>query len=180
MKSADGIPVLSAREASSQDKTTYRKGDKIEFILYFDPLPEEVSSFDLIENMFGEWNTVDVSLTDGAPSRETQKIGTCKYDDVIKKPTFPGQDMNSFSKWVTERLIYPKKLRRVGQEGKVVFEVLIDVSGNAHFKIIEPSLKEFNAEATRIVKSAPKWTPATIRGVPVECYVRFSVFFMLM
>lgn len=180
LTSADGIPVLSAREASSQDKASYRKGDRIGFILYFDPLPEDVSSFDFIENLFSEWNMVDVSLTDGAPSWEAQKIGTCRYDDVIKKPTFLGQDMNSFPKWVTARLIYPEKLRRTGQEGKILFEVLIDVFGNAHFKIIEPSLKEFNAEATRVVKSAPKWTPATIRGMPVECYVRFPVFFMLM
>lgn len=179
LTSADGIPVLSEREASSQDKKNYKKGDKIDFVLYFDPLPEEVSSFDLIEDMFSTWNIVDVSLADGAPSWEEQKIGTCPYDDVIKKPTFLGQEMNSFSHWVTSRLIYPEKLRRTGQEGEVVFEIIIDILGVAHYQIIEPSLTEFNAEATRIVKSAPKWAPGTIRGMPVECSLRFPVYFML-
>lgn len=179
LTSADGIPVLNEREASSQGKITYKKKDRIEFVLYFDPLPEEVSSFDLIEDMFSSWNMVDISLSDGAPSWEEQKIGTCPYDDVIKKPTFLGQEMNSFSSWVTSRLIYPEELRLAGLEGKVVFEILIDILGDAHYRIIEPSLTEFNAEATRIVKSAPKWTPGTIRGMPVECSLRFPVYFML-
>ena len=179
LTSADGIPVLSMGEASSQDKKSYRKGDKIEFILYFAPLPEEVSSFDLIEGLFSEWNRVDVSLTDGAPSWEEQKTGTCQYDDVIKKPTFLGQDMNSFSKWVAARLIYPEELHQAGQEGKVVFEIHIDNLGNAHYQIIEPSWEEFNAEAARVVKSAPKWAPAIIRGMPVKCFIRFPVYFML-
>lgn len=174
---ADGLQIRKGGEELSN--TIYKRGDRLEFTLYFDPLPEDVERFDLIEDLYSSWNRVDISLTDGAVSREEQRTGTCPYENVIKEPTFMGQDKNSFSKWVTPRLRYLEDLRLSEQEGKMTFEMVIDAEGYPHFQIIKASLPAFNAEALRVVTDSPQWTPATVRGKPVRCTLIFPVIFQL-
>lgn len=179
LTAAEGIPLGTEEEMSSLKETVYKAGDKLEFTLYFGALPEDVSSFDFIESLSGDWTRVDISLVDGAASREEQRTGTCPYDEVIKYPTFLGQNRNSFSKWVNARLHYPEDLRLAGKEGLVKLKIDIDADGNADYQIIEYSLLAFNAEALRVVADAPKWAPATVRGKPAECSLIFPVIFKL-
>lgn len=178
LTSSDGI-LIHRYGDFSQEKTLYKANEKLEFTLYFAPLPDDVNSFDFIESLFSSWNRVDISLSEGAPSGEEQRTGECPFDDVIKYPTFLGRDRNSFSRWVNAHLVYPDGLRNAGIEGQVKLLMSIDVDGTTGYEIVKYSEYAFNAEALRVVNSAPKWSPATIRGVTVKCHFIFPVIFKL-
>lgn len=178
LKDAEGVQICREGE-TPPDKIRHKAGEKYEFTLYFDPIPDDVSNFDFIEKLFGDINRVDISLTEGAASREEQRIVTCPYDDVIKGPTFLGQEMNSFSKWVGSHLRYPWESQMNDEEGRLVIRIHIDTDGNAQYEIVEASSAALNIEAMRVVTDAPKWEPATICGKPVGCSLNFPVIFEL-
>ena len=96
------------------------------------------------------------------------------------KPSFKGGDANEFSKWVNMHLIYPKKAKENGVQGRVSVKFTIDVDGRVKdvevINGVEPSL---NAEAVRVVSSSPKWEPARQGGKPIAVTYFFPVVFQL-
>ena len=84
------------------------------------------------------------------------------------KASFPGGD-TAQSEFINKTLVYPADAKANGVEGVVVvsFTVKADGSiGNIKIKrMVDPDLE---AEAIRVVKKMPAWTPATKDGKPVD------------
>ena len=97
------------------------------------------------------------------------------------KPSFQGGDTKTFSNWVTYRLVYPEACRLAGNEGTCRFKFTIDKTG----KMVDIELEEtsgyplLDAEAYRVIASAPAWTPGSIHGEPVKVVYHFPVIFKL-
>lgn len=179
LKEAAGIAIYDRTKKVSRKKYSHRRGETMKFTLYFDPLPDEVDNFDFIEDVFSGKNAVGISLSEGASSREQQKIGECPYEDIITEPTFLGAEKYSFSQWVNPRLVYPEILSDLGKEGRLIIEITIEEDGKTSYRVMEETLAPFNDEAMRVVLSAPMWSPAAFRGKPVRCHIKFPVIFQL-
>ena len=100
--------------------------------------------------------------------------GILPYTSVEAKPTFNGGDADSFVKYVQQNIKYPENALENGVEGKVTVNFVVDANGKIrNAKVVNGVDDELNAEALRVVESAPAWTPAKQNGknVPVTCSI---------
>ena len=100
--------------------------------------------------------------------------GIVPYASVEAKPTFNGGDADSFVKYVQQNIKYPENALENGVEGKVTVNFVVDANGKIrNAKVVNGVDDELNAEALRVVESAPAWTPAKQNGknVPVSCSI---------
>lgn len=76
------------------------------------------------------------------------------------KPAFMGKDENTFSRWVTERLVYPLECKKDNIEGTVVVSFRIGKDGKIQdVNVIESPHYLLSAEALRVINYSPDWTP---------------------
>ena len=89
--------------------------------------------------------------------------------------------MNSFSKWVSENIVYPKEAFENRISGVVTAQFSIDTDGSlADIRILRGSGNEsLNAEALRVLSSSPKWEPAYSDGKPARVTIQFPIFFQV-
>ena len=104
--------------------------------------------------------------------------GKTFLERLDRQPSFQGKEgqegAKAFSKWVNEHVKRPAN----GEKGTVVVDYAIGRNG----KVQEVQLKRgatpaLDAEAVRVVKSAPKWKPAKYDGVPVRLTAYVTVVF---
>ena len=104
------------------------------------------------------------------------------YSDCDVRPAFLGsRDPASFlEKWVYAYLKYPEEAVRMGIQGRVVVDFIIDAAGNVKdVKVrrgVDPLLDD---EAVRIISASPKWQPGRLRGKKVDVSVSYPVEFKL-
>lgn len=178
----ENIDFYAGDEPSSDAEYVYNKGEKRTFNLIFGPLPDGVGSLDFFGNTCDKWQCVNISLENGASSRNEQKIGRYPYEAVITTPTFNGEDPRcAFSEWVNSYVIYPAGLRDKGITGKVEIEIQVKEDGDVMYRVLEKTHPQFALEVLRVVCNTPSsmWTPLLIRGKAVECRYTFPVIFML-
>ncbi|MBR10862.1 MAG: energy transducer TonB [Rickettsiales bacterium] len=89
-------------------------------------------------------------------------------DFVEEMPSFPG-GIQAFYQYVSKNMDYPARARRMGIEGKVFVQFIIDQQGN----IVEATaVKGIGAgcdeEAVRVLEGAPQWNPGKQRGRAVK------------
>lgn len=97
---------------------------------------------------------------------------------VEEKPSFMGGDANAFSKWVNERLIYPKDAKKNGIQGRVTLQFTVDTDGTvSEVKVLRGVNPSLDQEAVRVVSLSPKWIPGKQRGKPVKVTYTFPVIF---
>lgn len=78
---------------------------------------------------------------------------------VEKMPTFHGGDLNQFRNWVQGKLRYPQ-IAQNGISGRVIMSFVIERDGTlTNIEILQSPDRSLSEEATRVVKSSPKWEP---------------------
>ena len=99
---------------------------------------------------------------------------------VEQKPSFQGGDANSFSRWISQHLVYPEIAQQNGVSGRVMvqFTVFKDGSvGNVRLlRGVDPSLDQ---EALRVVAASPRWEPGRQRDRAVNVTYQFPVIYQL-
>ena len=101
------------------------------------------------------------------------------YDMVDVQPG-PEGGMTSFYQWVAENMQYPIQAKKVGVEGRVFIQFIVDETGNiTEVKSIKGIGAGCDAEAVRVMKSATKWTPGLVDGKPVKVRMVMPVSFKL-
>lgn len=99
---------------------------------------------------------------------------------VEEKPTFRGEDSDEFSRWVNQRLEYPKNAKQNFIQGRVTLTFTVAKDGSVKDVEVLKSANEYlDQEAVRVVSSSPKWTPGRIDGQPVAVKYTFPVIFQL-
>ena len=99
---------------------------------------------------------------------------------VEEKPRFMGGDANSFSKWVNERLVYPKIAKENGVQGRVVLQFTVAKDGSVkNIKVLRGVDPALDNEAVRVVSMSPAWTPGRQRDRAVPVTYTFPVIFQL-
>lgn len=92
---------------------------------------------------------------------------------------FPGGDFAMFN-FIKESIIYPEDAKKNKESGRVYVGFSIEADGSVSDVKVERGVSEsLDAEALRIMKSMPKFEPATIEGKAVKTYVRMPIVFTL-
>lgn len=94
-------------------------------------------------------------------------------------PQFPG-GMNQLGEYLRKNRRYPETARKAGREGRVFVSFIITEQGGIEQASVLKSLDpELDAEALRLIKTMPTWTPAKQGGQPVACRFNLPVNFKI-
>lgn len=112
-----------------------------------------------------------------APADTTKNV---VYDVTETLPQFPGgQEM--MMKYLAANIKYPASAVKAKKQGRVIVTFVIQKDGSVTKARIARSVDpELDAEALRIVKAMPNWTPGTQDGKPVNVKYTIPVIFSLM
>lgn len=94
-------------------------------------------------------------------------------------PSFPGGE-EALKKYLAENIEYPPMAEEMGIEGVVTVEFKVKADGSIGdakiVRMVDPDLEE---EALRIVKSMPRWNPASKDGEPTDAWFSLPIKFIL-
>lgn len=94
-------------------------------------------------------------------------------------PQFPG-GREVLMKYLAANIKYPASAVKGKKEGRVIVTFIVQKDGSiTHAKIVRSIDPELDAEALRVVKGMPKWTPGTQLGKPVSVKYTLPVKFSL-
>lgn len=126
--------------------------------------------------------------TDAVVSDEPQKPQTVSADNlpdnalfvgVEQKPEFPGGDA-ALMKYLSDNIRYPKNAHDNKIEGRVVISFVIQKDGTiGETKILRSVDPELDAEALRVVRSLPAFTPGKMNGKAVAVWYSLPIAFKL-
>jgi protein TonB len=96
-----------------------------------------------------------------------------------QKPEYPG-GLSALYRYLSGNLKYPDVARKDGIEGTVLVQFIVDRDG----ALLEPTVsrsiqKDLDAEALRVVRRMPAWTPGIREGLPVKFRFTLPVTFRL-
>ena len=119
-----------------------------------------------------------------------EKVKTKPQTDTTKKknswdcipetmPYFPGGQVLML-KYLADNIKYPASAVKAKKQGRVIVGFIVQKDGSiTHAKIVRSIDPELDAEALRVVKGMPKWTPGTQLGKPVSVKYTLPVKFSL-
>ncbi len=100
-------------------------------------------------------------------------------DIVENYPEFPG-GMKAFYKYVGDNMKYPTQAVRMGIEGRVYVQFVVDKEGNlSEVKAIRGIGAGCDEEAERVLRESPKFIPGKQRGRPVKVRMVMPIVFKL-
>ena len=95
------------------------------------------------------------------------------YEVCEQMPTFPGGDA-ALMKYLSENVKYPALAIKAQEQGRVVVSFTVEKDGAiSDVKVARSVTPSLDAEAVRVVKAMPKWTPGKQDGQLVR--VRYNV-----
>ena len=95
-------------------------------------------------------------------------------------PKFQGGDLNTFRKWVHDRLDYPEVARENNIQGKVTVQFVIERDGSlTNIEVLRTPDKLLSDETIRVLKTSPKWEPGRQRNIPVRIRYTLPIDFTL-
>ena len=112
---------------------------------------------------------------------DTLSDGENVYEAVDAEdiPQFPGGTKALYT-FIGNNIKYPAEAAEAGVQGRVILRFIVKADGSIGktevVKSVHPAL---DAEAERIVKLMPKWTPGKSNGVPVNVWFTLPVSFKL-
>lgn len=172
------IKMMNKRRTSEIGKAKY---------LLFAPLAGVllmVSNIESVAREIGEQIPEVAEVQQKAEQAAEEKVKTKPQTDTTKKkktwdcmpetmPQFPG-GQGVLMKYLAANIKYPTSAVKAKKQGRVIVTFIVQKDGSVtHAKIAKSIDPELDAEALRIVKGMPKWTPGTQNGKPVS--VRYMV-----
>ena len=128
-----------------------------------------------------------LSLVATAPTL-AQKPAKLKYPtddrrrvyDAVEQPAVPKGGPAGYADYLASNQKYPSAAMQAKQEGTVLVTFVVEPSGSIGEVAVTQSVAPLlDAEAVRVIKAAPKWTPAHSRGKVVRQRVTVPVSFVL-
>lgn len=93
---------------------------------------------------------------------------------VEKMPQFQNGGLEKFHAWVSGRVNYPQIAMENNIQGKVILTFVIERDGTlTNIEVLQSPDRSLSEEATRVLKTSPKWTPGRQRSTPVR--VKFTL-----
>ncbi len=137
---------------------------------------EEVDDIEIDESESDEDTKVEA-----APivEDEEEEEAPMNFYVIEKKPEFPG-GLVAMQKWIRDHTKYPEVAKENGITGKVYVQFVIGKDGAVtNVKVMRSVDPYLDAEALRVIKAMPKWSPGEQRGKPVKVLFQLPVNFVL-
>ncbi len=100
---------------------------------------------------------------------------------IVEEQPSPTGGMREFYNYVAENLTYPPKASRMGIEGRVFVEFIVEKDGSlTDIKIAKGIGGGCDEEAIRVISEAPRWNPGRQRGQPVRVRRVMPIVFKLL
>jgi len=98
---------------------------------------------------------------------------------VEQQPVYPG-GMGAFYEFVQKKLKYPSQARRMGIEGKVFVQFVVDKQGNiTEVTTVRGIGAGCDQEAEKVIRASPKWKAGKQRGKAVKVRMILPITFKL-
>ena len=95
------------------------------------------------------------------------------FDVVEQMPEFPG-GMEAMIQFMQQNMKYPKDAQKLNKQGRVLVNFIIEKDGRVSNAVVVKSVwPSLDAEALRLVRAMPKWTPGKQNGKVVR--VKFTM-----
>ena len=99
---------------------------------------------------------------------------------IVEEQAAPVGGMKSFYEFVGSKMKYPAQARRMGVEGRVFCEFVVNKDGTLQdVKVIRGIGAGCDEEAIRVIQSAPAWKPGKQRGKAVRSRFNLAIIFKL-
>ena len=99
---------------------------------------------------------------------------------IVEDQPQPKGGMAAFYEYIGKKLKYPAQARRMGIEGKVFVEFVVDKDGTiTDVKAIKGIGAGCDEEAIRVIQASPKWNAGKQRGRPVKVRMILPITFKL-
>ena len=129
-----------------------------------------------------ETKAAELAKAEAKASDATAPADTTKnvvYDVTETMPQFPG-GQGVMMKYLAANIKYPASAVKAKKQGRVIVSFVIQKDGSVtNARIVRSVDPELDAEALRIVKAMPNWTPGTQDGKPVDVNYTIPVVFSL-
>lgn len=109
------------------------------------------------------------------PKPDAQEI----YDEV-EKPAIPAGGVETYAQYLADHQRYPSAALQGGKQGTVPVTFVVEKTGSiSQVKVAKSLDPALDAEAVRLISSAPRWTPAQHRGLKVRQRITVPVSFQI-
>jgi len=100
---------------------------------------------------------------------------------IVEDQPLPKGGMQEFYKYVADNLKYPARASRMGIEGRVFIEFIVEKDGSlTDIKVARGIGGGCDEEAVRVISEAPKWSPGKQRGRPVRVRMIMPIIFKIL
>lgn len=98
----------------------------------------------------------------------------------VEEMPSPEGGMQAFYSFLSKKMKYPKQARRMGMEGKVFVQFVVNEKGKmTDLEVVRGIGVGCDEEALRVMKLAPDWNPGKQRGRPVKVRMVVPIYFRL-
>lgn len=110
---------------------------------------------------------------------EESASGDPVFTVVEVMPEYPGGDAELL-KFISSNVKYPASSKEKGEQGRVICSFIVNKDGSvSDYKIVRSISAELDAEAIRVLKMMPRWTPGKQNGKSVAVKYTVPVTFRL-
>lgn len=146
-------------------------------------LPEIIEVEDEVEIELNPEVDLNIEVTIETIIEDVVYIKDEEVDEVVdfveSYPEFPG-GMKAFYKYVGDNMNYPTQAIRMGIEGRVYVQFVVDKEGNlSEVKAIRGIGAGCDQEAERVLRESPRFIPGKQRGRPVKVRMVMPIVFKL-
>ena len=107
--------------------------------------------------------------------KDSEKKEVHSAPDIL--PQFPGGD-DAMMRYISNNIIYPPSAYKEGIQGRSIIRFVITDKGKVEdIEIMRPFNRACDAEAVRVIRSMPDWTPGQKDGKPVNVYYTLPVLY---
>ncbi|WP_035567764.1 energy transducer TonB [Hymenobacter sp. IS2118] len=108
------------------------------------------------------------------------KPSAAEVYDSVAQPAVPLGGTEAYARFLGDNQRYPATAMQQGIQGTVKVSFIVEKTGTVNeVKVETPLAPELDAEAIRLIKSAPKWTPAKHRNQVVRQRIYVPVSFVM-
>ncbi len=136
---------------------------------------DEVPEVDLVLDMDDALDIDDIIDDDPLPIEIAPE-----YVDYTDEMPTPAGGQDAFMAFLAKNIKYPKSGQRMGLQGRVFVQFIVDEQGNlTDIKVIKGINADFDNEAVRVLSQSPQWKPGKQRGRPVKVRMVIPIIYKL-
>ena len=104
---------------------------------------------------------------------------TTVFQVVEQMPSFPG-GRDALMTYLATNTRYPQEAKKKFKSGKVYMQFIVETDGSiSHVKVLRGVCKSLDAEAVRVIKKMPRWTPGYQKGKPIRVVFNIPIKFTM-